>query len=80
MKKILIVDDEKDIVETLSFMLKTKGFECICAYDGEMGLSLAKSEKPEQVREVANIGVFSFSYIIEILNQLFTSTLSIKPH
>jgi len=27
MKKILIVDDEKDIVETLSFMLKAKGFD-----------------------------------------------------
>ena len=49
MKKILIVDDEKDIVETLSFMLKAKGFECICAYDGEEGLSLAKSEKPDLV-------------------------------
>ncbi|MBQ8476397.1 response regulator [bacterium] len=49
MKKILIVDDEKDIVETLSFMLKAKGFECVCAYDGEMGLALAKSEKPDLV-------------------------------
>ena len=42
-KKILIVDDEKDIVETLSFMLKAKGFDCICAYDGEEGLNLAKN-------------------------------------
>ena len=49
MKKILIVDDEKDIVETLSFMLKTKGFECICAYDGEEGLSLAKNSNPDLV-------------------------------
>ena len=49
MKKILIVDDEKDIVETLSFMLKAKGFECICAYDGEIGLSMAKNETPDLV-------------------------------
>jgi len=47
MKKILIVDDEKDIVETLSFMLKTKGFDCIYAYDGEEGLNLAKNENPD---------------------------------
>ena len=47
MKKILIVDDEKDIVETLSFMLKAKGFDCICAYDG--GLNLAKSSNPDLV-------------------------------
>ena len=49
MKKILIVDDEKDIVETLSFMLKAKGFECIHAYDGEEGLALAKSQMPNLV-------------------------------
>ena len=49
MKKILIVDDEKDIVETLAFMLKTKGFECICAYDGEEGLKLAKECAPDLI-------------------------------
>lgn len=49
MKKILIVDDEKDIVETLAFMLKTKGFECICAYDGEEGLNLAKNSNPNLI-------------------------------
>lgn len=46
-KKILIVDDEKDIVETLSFMLKSKGFETITAYDGEEGLKKAKDEAPD---------------------------------
>ena len=49
MKKILIVDDEKDIAETLAFMLKTKGFECICAYDGEEGLKLAKECSPDLI-------------------------------
>ena len=49
MKKILIVDDERDIVETLSFMLKAKGFDCVCAYDGEEGLNLAKSINPDLV-------------------------------
>ena len=49
MKKILIVDDEKDIVETLSFMLKAKGFECIYAYDGEIGLNLAKTQNPDLI-------------------------------
>ena len=34
MTKILIVDDEQDIVESLSFMLQAKGYETICAYDG----------------------------------------------
>ncbi len=49
MTKILIVDDEKDIVETLSFMLQTKGYEIISAYDGEEGLKLAKEEAPDLI-------------------------------
>ena len=49
MRKILIVHDEKDIVETLAFMLKTKGFGCICAYDGEEGLKLAKECSPDLI-------------------------------
>jgi len=48
-KKILIVDDEQDIVETLAFMLKQKGFECVCAYDGEEGLKMAKENKPDLI-------------------------------
>ena len=49
MKKILIVDDEKDIVETLSFMLKSKGFDTLCALDGEEGLKLAKEASPDLI-------------------------------
>lgn len=47
--KILIVDDEQDIVETLVFMLKQKGYECISANDGEEGLKLAKDEEPDLI-------------------------------
>ena len=46
-KKILIVDDEQDIVETLKFMLEMQGYECFCAYDGETGLNLAKEIIPD---------------------------------
>ena len=46
-KKILIVDDEQDIVETLKFMLEAQGYECHCAYDGETGLSLAMELIPD---------------------------------
>ncbi len=49
MTKILIVDDEEDIVESLSFMLQTQGYETICAYDGEEGLKLAKEENPDLI-------------------------------
>ena len=46
-KKILIVDDEQDIVETLKFMLEAQGYECFCAYDGENGLNMAKEIMPD---------------------------------
>lgn len=46
-KKILIVDDEQDIVETLKFMLEVEGYECFCAYDGETGLNMAKEIIPD---------------------------------
>jgi len=32
MKKVLIVDDEQDIVESLQFVLEAAGFECHCAW------------------------------------------------
>lgn len=46
-KKILIVDDEQDIVETLKFMLEAQGYKCFCAYDGEAGLNMAKEIIPD---------------------------------
>ncbi|MBO5986975.1 MAG: response regulator, partial [Lachnospiraceae bacterium] len=35
--KILIIEDEKMLAESLSMMLKAKGFETQTAYDGELG-------------------------------------------
>ncbi len=47
MKKILIVDDETDIAESLRFVLEAAGYTCYCAYDGEEGLRLAKDIEPD---------------------------------
>ena len=46
MKKILIVDDEQDIVESLKFVLEVSGYVCYTAYNGEDGLRLAKELVP----------------------------------
>jgi two-component system response regulator VicR len=48
-KKILIVDDEKNIVDILKFNLEKEGFETIEAYDGEQGLEMALNEKPDLI-------------------------------
>jgi phosphate regulon transcriptional regulator PhoB len=47
MSKILIVDDEQDIVELLSYNLEKEKFSIVKAYDGEAALRLVKSEKPD---------------------------------
>ncbi len=49
MKKILIVDDEQDIVESLRFVLEAAGYTCYCAYNGEDGLHLAKEIIPDLI-------------------------------
>ena len=48
-KKILIVDDEKDLIETVTFRLQASGYEVISANDGKAGLEKVKTEKPDLV-------------------------------
>ena len=47
--KILIVDDEKDIVDLISYNLEKEGFATAKAYDGESALDLVKAAKPDLV-------------------------------
>ena len=49
LKRILIVDDEQDIVESLKFVLEVSGFTCYCAYNGEDGLRMAKELSPDLI-------------------------------
>ena len=48
-KRVLIVDDEVDLVETLKFKLEASGFEALTAYDGLEALSKAKNDKPDLI-------------------------------
>ncbi|MHB8778420.1 MAG: response regulator transcription factor [Anaerolineales bacterium] len=48
-KKILIVDDEPQIVEICQDYLKAAGYETITASNGAQGLSLARREKPDLI-------------------------------
>ena len=49
MAKILIVDDERSIVDILEFNLKKEGYDCLKAYDGKMGLDMARRESPDLI-------------------------------
>ena len=49
MKKILFIEDESALQKTFGENLKQEGYEMISALDGETGLRLAKSEKPDLI-------------------------------
>jgi DNA-binding response OmpR family regulator len=48
-KKILIVDDERDIVKVLVIRLQSSGYEVIAAFDGAQGVFMAHKEKPDLI-------------------------------
>ena len=48
-RTILIVDDEKNIVDILCFNLKKEGYDVIAAYDGGSGLETALATNPDLI-------------------------------
>ena len=48
-KTVLIVEDEKNIVDILRFNLMREGYRTLEAYDGEDGLKKARSENPDLI-------------------------------
>jgi two-component system alkaline phosphatase synthesis response regulator PhoP len=49
MPKILIVDDDPDLVEAVTMILESKDYDVIAAYGGIEGLEKAKTEKPDLI-------------------------------
>lgn len=47
MTKVLIIDDDIDLIKILSFHLKNSNYESISAEDGESGLKKIAEEKPD---------------------------------
>jgi len=47
--KILIVDDDRDFVESTRTVLESKPYEVVVAYEGEEGLKKAKEENPDLI-------------------------------
>lgn len=48
-KRILLVDDEKDLVETMVFQLESIGYEVITAYNGQEALEKARKDNPDLI-------------------------------
>ncbi len=48
-QKILIVDDEPDILELISYNLKKEGYQVFSASNGEEGIAVAKKTQPDLI-------------------------------
>ena len=48
-KRILVVDDEVDLVETIRFPLEMEGFNVLVSYNGEDALNQARKENPDLI-------------------------------
>ena len=48
-KRILLVDDDAEIVESMRYALEAKGHSILVARDGNQGLAMAEQEEPDLV-------------------------------
>ena len=48
-KRILVVEDEIELVKAILIRLQQAGYEILSAYDGQEGLEKAKKEKPDLI-------------------------------
>ena len=48
-KRVLIVEDDPNLLEALKYNLKKESYEVITAGDGEAALDLARKEKPDLI-------------------------------
>tara|TARA_R110002049_G_scaffold2750_2_gene21392 strand:+ start:96619 stop:97059 length:441 start_codon:yes stop_codon:yes gene_type:complete len=46
-KKILLVDDDLEIIETVQYALENAGYQVVIARDGNQGLALSEREDPD---------------------------------
>lgn len=48
-KRILVVEDEAELVKAIQIRLDQAGYEALVAYDGQEGLEKARKEKPDLI-------------------------------
>jgi len=47
--RVLVVDDDRDIVESVSIRLRAAGYEVLVAYDGQQGVAMAVAHEPDAI-------------------------------
>jgi two-component system alkaline phosphatase synthesis response regulator PhoP/OmpR family response regulator RpaB len=69
--RILVVDDDKDIVQTIKGNLELDGYEVLTAFDGKIGLHIAKTSRPNLVILDLNLPDIDGIKVCEIMRREF---------
>lgn len=48
-KRVLLVDDDPEIIDSIRYALEAKGYQIFIARDGNQGLAMAEQEDPDLV-------------------------------
>lgn len=74
--KVLIIDDEADLLETMRFRLNAAGYEVITAGDGQTGINKAKSENPDLIiLDVMMPGIDGFETLKRLKDEASTKKI-----
>lgn len=52
---VLLVDDDRDMIDVVTYILRREGYEVIAAYDGDQGWAMFQRDQPELVVLDANM-------------------------
>ena len=76
-KKILLVDDDTEIVDSVSYALQGDGYEVVVARDGNQGLALAERENPDLMILDMMMPKRSGFLVLEKLRRVHTTPLPV---
>lgn len=69
-KKILIADDEPDMLQVISYRLKKQGYETILAVDGKEALEKIKQHKPDLIIVDYRMPILNGFELAEVVHNL----------
>jgi two-component system alkaline phosphatase synthesis response regulator PhoP len=78
MARILVVDDEPDIVEIVRFRLEQDGHEVLTASDGRTGFAMAFTQQPDlTILDVMMPGISGFEVLYQIKHAPRTANMPV---
>ena len=77
-RRVLIVDDDREIVRGLTIRLRAAGHEVRCAYDGAAGLAAAGADRPDViVLDIRMPGLDGFTVLAKLRERADTHGIAV---